>query len=195
MYDILNPKMEDGFLLDWSEKYPIIINNTAAKGLHHPNSPSFQACFHLFSQAVRKAVFFPLHSYSTHKIATTQLQPSHLLPPSLLTASSPLLFCFSLPWKHTRQVWQEMRQMVRMTGGTFLEGEMKGNMRKSYADTLFPLFETLYLLDHQQACEIQTCLCRDTNMRACAHTHRVHMPSIISLFDALASRLIGILRV
>lgn len=97
---LLNPKMEDGFLFDWSEKSPIIINNTAAKGLHHPNSPSFQACFHLFSQAVRIAVFFPLHSYSTHKIATTQLQPSRLLPPSLLTASSPLHFCFSLPWKH-----------------------------------------------------------------------------------------------
>lgn len=91
MADILNLKMEDGFLLDWSEKSPIIINNTAAKGLHHPNSPSFQACFHLFSQAVRKAVFFPLHSYSTYKIATTQLQPSRLLPPSLLTPSLLLL--------------------------------------------------------------------------------------------------------
>lgn len=168
MSDILNPKMEDGFLLDWSEKSPVITNNTAAKGLHHPNSASFQACFHLFSQAVRKAVFSPcihilptkLPPHSCSLPISSPLPPHRFLTPSLLLL---------LPWKHTRQVWQEMRQMVRMTGGTFLEGEMKGNMRKSYADTLFPLFETLYLLDCQQACEIQMCLCKDTNM--CARTH------------------------
>lgn len=50
---------------------------------------------------------------------------------------------------------------------------MKGNMRKSHADTLFPLFETLYLLDRQQACEIQTCVCR--HKHKCAHTH-THTP-------------------
>lgn len=83
--------MEDGFL-DWSEKSPIIINNTAAKDLYHPNSPSLQACFHLFSQAVRKPAFFSLCIH----ILPTKLSPhSCSLPVSFPLPSSPLPHPFS----------------------------------------------------------------------------------------------------
>lgn len=160
--DILNPKMEDGFLLDWSAKSPIIINNTGAASILHL-SKLVSICPLKLSGKLFFPFAFIFYPQNCHHTAGAFPSPS----PSLLTAPSPLLFCFSLPWKHTRQVWQEMRQMVRMTGGTFLEGEMKGNMRRSHTDTLFPLFETLYLLDRQQACKIQTCLCKDTNV----HTH------------------------
>lgn len=96
-------------------------------------------------------------------------------PPSLLATPSPLSFCLVFPWKNIRQVWQEMRQMAGMTGGTFffLEGENERECRHtSLAFFFFPpphFCETLWLLDHQQACENST-----VSVHRHTHSHPFH---------------------
>lgn len=141
--------------------------------------------------------FFPVRSYAPHKTATMQLQPAP--PPSFFNAPSPLFFCLIFPWKNTRQVWQEMRQMAGMTGGTFfwvfffLERE---NEREHRHMPLPPKRSTCWTGNKRE--KIQPCRSTDTHTDILfTHTHKntLHMPSIISLFDALASGLIGILRV
>lgn len=123
----------------------------------------------------------------------------HRFPFSLSVSISRSHFsvCLPLLWKDSRQVWQENRQMARMTGETFGVGnEIQKMWRKGWiqhkhthtqAGTHILLFCCfiwwLVSLPHK----LQLWWCTHS------HTHTVHMPSIISLFDALALRLIHML--
>ena len=106
--------------------------------------------------------FFPVRSYAPHKTATMQLQPAP--PPSFFNAPSPLFFCLIFPWKNTRQVWQEMRQMAGMTGGTFFWVFFFGKRKWKGTQTHDAPPQTLYLLDRQQAWE-------NTTVSVHRHTH------------------------
>lgn len=94
-------------------------------------------------------------------------------------------------------MWQEKRQMARMTGETFWKEEMKikrceeqdesSKRAHTYPYTYCLLSTVLYALC--QGHKLQLCQCIHTH----THTHPVHTPCIISLFDALALKLIGML--
>lgn len=117
------------------------------------------------------------------------LFPSSLSPFGLLHHS---FLCLPLLWKDSRQMWQEMRQMARMTGESFWKKKWKPedvsnrmNLSHKHSCTQFLLF-----------CCFTCWMCASCiNSHVGSHTQTVHMPSIISLFDALALGLIGILRV
>lgn len=162
---------------------------------HSNTHPSFHTCFHLLCQAVRKSVF-PLHSYAIHstQTATTQLQSAplpffYLSPFGLLHHS---FLHLPLLWKDSRQMWQEMRQMARMSGESFWKKKWKPEDVSNRMNLCHNHSCTQFLLFCCFTCWMSaSCI----NSHVGSHIQTVHMPSIISLFDALALGLIGILRV
>ena len=149
-------------------------------------------------------IFFAFIRYLQHteccQQAVCSVSPSSLSL-SMCPSSFFLFLSVSLPlhWKDSSQMWQEKRQMAMMTGETFFLGRNENQKiwnewihQKHTCKRICFSVQPVYLLASTSYINIRhVCTYTQTLSLSLSHTHTVHMPLTISLFNALALRLMG----